>query len=88
VCAAEQSPPIALVTTIALAAHDRGGPVPGDRAPGAPTVRAALSEAERRGRVTRNAAKLARPPRLEELEVEPYVAQRVGGLIWGSPGAD
>ena len=44
-------------------------------------IRAALSEAERRGRVTRNVAKLARAPRLEELEVEPYSVAEVQSLI-------
>lgn len=45
------------------------------------TVRAALGEAARRGRINRNPAVLAKPPRVEEREVEPYTVEEVQALL-------
>ena len=45
------------------------------------TVRTALGEAERRGRITRNPAKLAKAPRPDEIEVEPYTLDEVRQLL-------
>jgi integrase len=45
------------------------------------TVRTALGEAERRGRIIRNPAVLAKAPRPEELEVEPYTVEEVQALL-------
>jgi integrase len=45
------------------------------------TIRTALGEAERRGRITRNPAKLAKAPRPAEIEVEPYSVEEVRQLL-------
>lgn len=45
------------------------------------TIRTALGEAERRGRITRNPAKLAKAPRPDEIEVEPYSLDEVRQLL-------
>jgi integrase len=45
------------------------------------TIRTALGEAERRGRVSRNPAKLAKAPRPDEIEVEPYTVDEVRQLL-------
>lgn len=45
------------------------------------TIRTALGEAERRGRITRNAAKLAKAPRPDEIEIEPYSFDEVRQLL-------
>lgn len=41
------------------------------------TIRTALGEAERRGHLTRNAAALAKPPRLVPEEIEPYSVEEI-----------
>ncbi len=45
------------------------------------TIRTALGEAERRGRITRNPAKLAKAPRTSEREIEPYTVEEVQALL-------
>ncbi len=47
------------------------------------TARTALGEALRRGHATKNAAALAKPPRMEEeeTEVEPYSVEEIQGLL-------
>jgi integrase len=45
------------------------------------TIRTALNEAVRRGHVARNAASLARAPRLSESEIEPYTVEEVKRLL-------
>jgi integrase len=45
------------------------------------TIRTALNEALRRGHVTRNVATLARPPRVEQEEVEPYSIEEVRQIL-------
>ncbi|MET7742077.1 site-specific integrase [Streptomyces sp. NPDC005385] len=45
------------------------------------TLRVALAEAGRRGHVSRNVAEIARAPRLEEEEVEPYTIEEVQSLL-------
>ena len=45
------------------------------------TIRTALGEAERRGRIQRNPAKLAKAPRLTEREIEPYSVAEVRALL-------
>ncbi|MFB7780051.1 tyrosine-type recombinase/integrase [Streptomyces bauhiniae] len=45
------------------------------------TVRVALGEAVRRGHVTTNAAEIARAPRLEEEDIEPYTIEEVKSLL-------
>ena len=45
------------------------------------TVRTALNEAVRRGYLTKNPATLARTPRIEETEVEPYTIEEVRRLF-------
>jgi integrase len=45
------------------------------------TIRTALGEAERRGYLMRNPAALARPPRLEEAEVQPFTVDEVQRLM-------
>ncbi|MFI6566801.1 tyrosine-type recombinase/integrase [Streptomyces sp. NPDC050534] len=45
------------------------------------TVRVALAEARRRGHVSRNVAEIARAPRIEEQEVEPYTIEEVQSLL-------
>ncbi len=45
------------------------------------TVRTAFGEAERRGHLTRNAAAIAKAPRIEEEEVEPLDAEEIQRLL-------
>jgi len=45
------------------------------------TMKTALNEAMRRGHVTRNAASLAKPPRLTETEIEPYDVADIRRLL-------
>lgn len=45
------------------------------------TIRAALNEARRRRHITVNPAELARPPKVEEEEVEPYSVDEVRRLL-------
>lgn len=45
------------------------------------TVRTALNEAVRRGHLTVNPASVAKAPRLEEEEVEPYTVEEVHKLL-------
>jgi integrase len=45
------------------------------------TISTALGEAERRGRIVRNPAKLAKAPRLDEREIEPYTVDEVQELL-------
>ncbi|WP_328725683.1 tyrosine-type recombinase/integrase [Streptomyces sp. NBC_00259] len=45
------------------------------------TVRVALAEARRRGHVSRNVAEIARAPRIEEEEIEPYTIEEVQSLL-------
>jgi integrase len=45
------------------------------------TVRTALNEAVRRGHISQNPAKLAKPPRLTEEDVEPYDVDEVKRLL-------
>jgi integrase len=51
------------------------------------TIRAALGEAQRRGHLTENAAALARPPKVDEEEIEPYGVDEVHRIFAASPGA-
>ncbi len=46
-----------------------------------PTVRTALGEAQRRGHVGRNVASLAKPPRVQVEEVEPYTVEEVRAIL-------
>lgn len=45
------------------------------------TIRAALGEAHRRGYITANPAALARPPKVEEEEVEPYSVAEIQRIL-------
>lgn len=45
------------------------------------TLRVALGEAVRRGHLTVNVAKIAKAPRLEEEEIEPYSAEEVQSIL-------
>ncbi|GGQ43999.1 tyrosine-type recombinase/integrase [Couchioplanes azureus] len=45
------------------------------------TLRTALNEAMRRGHLAKNVASLAKPPRLDEEEVEPYSVEEVQRLL-------
>lgn len=45
------------------------------------TIRAALNEAMRRKRITENPALLARAPKVEEEEVEPYSVTQVKSIL-------
>lgn len=45
------------------------------------TIRAALNEAKRRGKITKNPAQLAMPPKVEEEEVEPCSVDEVKRLL-------
>lgn len=45
------------------------------------TVRTALGEAQRRGHVARNAAQLARPPRIQTELVEPFTVEEVQRVL-------
>lgn len=51
------------------------------------TVRAALNEAVRRGYLSKNPALLARTPRIEEVEIEPYTVEEVKQLFAAAAGA-
>ncbi|GAA1870935.1 site-specific integrase [Pseudonocardia ailaonensis] len=57
------------------------GSAPGTAHQAHRTLRTALGEAERRGRIVRNPAQLAKAPRLEEVEVEPYSVEEVQELL-------
>lgn len=45
------------------------------------TARTAFGEAERRGHIFRNPVKLAKAPRVEETEIEPFDADEIGQLL-------
>ncbi|MFP3119205.1 tyrosine-type recombinase/integrase [Streptomyces sp. Iso 434] len=45
------------------------------------TIRVALGEAVRRGHITTNPAEIARAPRLEEEDIEPYTIEEVQSLL-------
>jgi len=45
------------------------------------TIRAALGEAQRRGHMTENPAALARPPKIDEEDVEPYDVDEVHRIL-------
>jgi hypothetical protein len=45
------------------------------------TVRTALGEAQRRGHVSKNAAALAKPPRVEVEVVQPYTVEEVRAIL-------
>ncbi|EHR53359.1 site-specific recombinase XerD [Saccharomonospora marina XMU15] len=45
------------------------------------TARTAFGEALRRGHTVRNPVELAKPPRLEEAEIEPFEADEIGQLL-------
>jgi integrase len=57
------------------------GSAPGTAHQAHRTLRTALGEAERRGRIVGNPAKLAKAPRLEEHEVQPYSVEEVQELL-------
>lgn len=59
----------------------RAGSSPGTANQAHRTIRTALGEAERRGRITRNPAKLAKAPRPADVEVEPYTVDEVQQLL-------
>ncbi|MBN9759248.1 Integrase [Pseudonocardia sp. Ae406_Ps2] len=59
----------------------RNGSSPGTAHQAHRTLRTALGEAERRGRITRNPAALAKAPRVSESEVEPYSVDEVRRLL-------
>lgn len=59
----------------------RNGSSPGTAHQVHRTLRTALGEAERRGRITRNPAALAKAPRVSETEVEPYSVDEVRRLL-------
>jgi integrase len=59
----------------------RAGSSPGTANQAHRTIRTALGEAERRGRITRNPAKLAKAPRPTDLEIEPYSIDEVQQLL-------
>ncbi|MDT7552141.1 MAG: polymerase subunit gamma/tau, partial [Pseudonocardiales bacterium] len=59
----------------------RSGSSPGTAHQAHRTIRTALGEAERRGRIIRNPAQLAKAPRLEEIGVEPYSVDEVRQLL-------
>jgi integrase len=59
----------------------RNGSSPGTAHQAHRTLRTALGEAERRGRITRNPAALAKAPRVSETEVEPYSIDEVRRLL-------
>lgn len=59
----------------------RNGSSPGTAHQAHRTIRTALGEAVRRGRITRNPAELAKPPRLVETEIEPYTVDEVQRLL-------
>lgn len=45
------------------------------------TARTAFGEAMRRGHITANPVALARPPKIEEIEIEPFDANEIGQLL-------
>jgi integrase len=45
------------------------------------TIRVALGEAVRRGHITTNPAEIARAPRLEEEDIEPYTIEEIQSLL-------
>lgn len=59
----------------------RNGSSPGTAHQAHRTLRTALGEAERRGRITKNPAALAKAPRVSETEVEPYSVDEVRRLL-------
>ncbi|HTK64391.1 MAG TPA: site-specific integrase [Pseudonocardia sp.] len=59
----------------------KAGSAPGNAHQVHRTVRTALGEAQRRGRISKNPAELAKPPRVEEIEVEPYNLEEVQALL-------
>jgi integrase len=59
----------------------KAGSSPGTANQAHRTIRTALGEAQRRGRITGNPAALAKAPRPEELEVEPYTVEEVQALL-------
>lgn len=59
----------------------KAGSAPGNAHQVHRTVRTALGEAQRRGRITKNPAALAKPPRVDEIEVEPYDIEEVQALL-------
>lgn len=59
----------------------RAGSSPGTANQAHRTIRTALGEAERRGRITRNVAALAKAPRPVEVEVEPYTVDEIQQLL-------
>jgi integrase len=59
----------------------KAGSSPGTAHQAHRTVRTALGEAVRRGRITRNPAALAKPPRVDEIEVEPYSVEEIQSLL-------
>jgi integrase len=59
----------------------KAGSAPGTAHQAHRTIRTALGEAERRGRITRNVAALAKAPRRDELEVEPYTVEEIQALL-------
>ncbi|TQS43749.1 tyrosine-type recombinase/integrase [Cryptosporangium phraense] len=50
------------------------------------TVRTALGEAVRRGILTENPAELAKPPRIEEEEIEPYTVEEAQRILLAAKG--
>ncbi|SCL15178.1 tyrosine-type recombinase/integrase [Micromonospora inyonensis] len=50
------------------------------------TIRTALNEAVRRGHLSRNPATLAKPPRLNDDEIEPYTVEEVRRLLAATRG--
>jgi hypothetical protein len=58
-----------------------GGRSPGTAHQAHRTIRTALGEAERRGRITQNPAKLAKAPRLADHDIEPYSIEEVRALL-------
>lgn len=59
----------------------RDGSSPGTAHQAHRTLRTALGEAERRGRITKNPATLAKAPRVSEAEIEPYTVDEVQRLL-------
>lgn len=59
----------------------RNGSSPGTAHQAHRTLRTALGEAERRGRITKNPATLAKAPRVSEAEIEPYTVDEVQRLL-------
>lgn len=59
----------------------RNGSSPGTAHQAHRTLRTALGEAERRGRITKNPATFAKAPRVSEAEIEPYTVDEVQRLL-------